>query len=78
MLAQYQAHMCLRNVTIIIITQRLISKGYMGEEIVKWVHQYNFLGTVNNIKSSDIVNTALKFITPSVDRMYVKNVERLA
>lgn len=25
--------------------------------------------TVNNIESNDIVNTLLKFITPSVDRM---------
>lgn len=40
-----------------------------GRKIGMWVNHIIFGDAVNMIKSNDIVNTLLKFITPSVDRM---------
>ena len=74
MLAQFQAHKCLINVTVVVIIQRLINKGYMGEENCKVMVMTSW-DAVNNIESKDLVNILLKFIIPSVDRQNVKCVE---
>lgn len=48
----------------------------MGEENCKVMIMTSW-DAVNNIRSKDLVNTLLKFITPSVDRQNVKCVEVL-
>lgn len=48
----------------------------MGEENCKVMIMTSW-DAVNNIRSKDLVNTLLKFITPSVDRQTVKCVEVL-